>query len=105
MADTAGTTMVNPIRVTGDRGRFLEIIKLISDYMATRDGFVALRFLKSHEHDDRYCMVAEWASLDAHQAAADERSAEVLSWFAELRGLTEVAPLFYDTVDSRRVQA
>lgn len=105
MSDITTTTMINPITVTGDHTRFRQIIDLIVAYMSTQEGFVRLRFYQSHQHHDRYYMIAEWDDLEAHQRAADNRSAEVLSWFAELRGLTDVAPDFFATLESREAAA
>ncbi|NNG38291.1 hypothetical protein HJ588_03255 [Flexivirga sp. ID2601S] len=95
------TTMINPIQVVGELDRFREIIELISDYMADQEGFAGLRFFGSQHHPDRFYMVAEWTSLEAHQTAADNRPAEVLSWFAELKDLTRVEPDFFATLDAR----
>ncbi|MFD4196325.1 MULTISPECIES: antibiotic biosynthesis monooxygenase family protein [Amycolatopsis] len=101
MSEFTTTTMINPITVTGDPVRFREIIDLIAAYMSEQDGFVRLRFFQSHRHPEKYCMLAEWRDLDAHQAAADRRSPEVLGWFAELKELTEVAPDFFATLAAR----
>jgi quinol monooxygenase YgiN len=101
MSDITTTTMINPITVTGDHGRFREIVDRIASYMSAQDGFVRLRFYQSHKNPDHYYMVAEWVDLDAHQRAADNRSPEVLSWFDELREITQVAPDFFATLDSR----
>ncbi|TDD73467.1 antibiotic biosynthesis monooxygenase family protein [Actinomadura rubrisoli] len=94
-------TMINPIRVTGDAGRFEKVVDQIMGHMAGRPGFVALRFFRSAENPERYCMVAEWDSMKDHEDAVDAMTDEVKALFLELRELTEVAPDFYTLLHTR----
>jgi quinol monooxygenase YgiN len=93
--------MINPITVTGDIQRFEKVVNEIMGHMAGRPGFAGLRFFRSAEHPDRYCMLAEWDSLQAHQDSVDAMTDDVKALFLELRGLTEVAPDFYSLLHSR----
>ncbi|HWB38516.1 MAG TPA: AMP-binding protein, partial [Rugosimonospora sp.] len=84
--DTTGAppmvTFINQLTVTGSAEEFEKISARMSEFMASRPGYLNHRLLRSLRAPESYVEIAEWENPEAHQAAV--RSDEFQALISEL---------------------
>ncbi|MEU0336030.1 antibiotic biosynthesis monooxygenase family protein [Streptomyces sp. NPDC006193] len=66
-------TVINRLKVTGDRAEFERILGSMTAYMKRQPGFVAHRLYRSLRDADVYVELAEWREASDHRKAMQSR--------------------------------
>jgi long-chain acyl-CoA synthetase len=90
-------TLINEFTVTGDVAEFEKVLGEFNAYMSGQPGAGGYKLLRSTRRPNVFVELADWESVEAHQAAV--KSPGFLPLVARLRPLVEKgAPDLYETV-------
>ncbi|MFE3323240.1 antibiotic biosynthesis monooxygenase family protein [Streptomyces sp. NPDC059176] len=89
-------TVINRLRLTGDREEFERLLGSMTAYMKSRPGFVSHRLYRSARNPEVYVELAEWRDAADHQAAL--RSQEFQAHIPQLMKHAEAEPDVFEPV-------
>ncbi|WP_433170037.1 antibiotic biosynthesis monooxygenase family protein [Actinoallomurus sp. CA-150999] len=64
-------TVINRLKVTGDREKFEEILSGITAYMKSQPGYLGHELFRSTDGGDTYIEIARWSDAGAHRKAME----------------------------------
>ncbi|MFI6346444.1 antibiotic biosynthesis monooxygenase family protein [Streptomyces sp. NPDC050560] len=90
-------TVINRLRLTGDRDEFERLLGSMTTFMKGRPGFVSHRLYRSARNPDVYVELAEWRDASDHRQAM--QSPEFQAHIPRLMKHAEAEPDVFEAVE------